>query len=92
MAVGFRGAVLEGGGKGVRASEEVGAIEESFGALIMEGWRVCGSEELGGECGAGRGWEEEESVEYWEYSFGRGTVMVDFCWLAPFHTPGIVVY
>lgn len=52
MAVGFRGAVLERGWEVVCVGEEVGAVEERFGALIVEGWRGGGCEKLGGKRGA----------------------------------------
>ena len=53
MAVGFRGAVLEGAGVG--GEKEVGAVEEGFGALGYEGWSGVGVGEGWGN--GGRGWQ-----------------------------------
>lgn len=47
MAVGFRRAVFESAGVG--GEEEMGAVEEGFGAL---------GEECGGGSGVGEGWGE----------------------------------
>ncbi len=54
MSVGFLGAVFEGAG--VRGGEEVGAVEEGFGALGVEGWGRGGVEEGRREGGRGRCW------------------------------------
>lgn len=52
MPVGFRGPVLEGAGAG--RVQVVGAVEEGFGALGVEGWGGSGVGEGLGE--GGRWW------------------------------------